>query len=42
MGVGISFLMFRETPGPLFLIALALMLWGSWLLSVEPKKQDKA
>ena len=36
MGVGISFLMFREKPGSLFLIALALMLWGSWLLSVEP------
>ena len=38
VGVGISFLMFQETPGPLFLIALALMLWGSWLLSVEPGK----
>ncbi|MGN0746319.1 MAG: DMT family transporter, partial [Aristaeellaceae bacterium] len=41
VGVGISFLMFREMPGPLFLIALALMLWGSWLLSVEPRKQKK-
>ena len=38
VGVGISFLMFQETPGPLFLIAMALMLWGSWLLSVEPGK----
>ena len=38
VGMGISFLMFRETPGPLFLIALALMIWGSWLLSAEPGK----
>ncbi|MGN1020905.1 MAG: DMT family transporter [Aristaeellaceae bacterium] len=37
VGVGISFLMFRDKPGPLFIMAFVLMLWGSWLLSVEPK-----
>lgn len=39
VGVVLSFLMFRALPGVLFFIALALMIWGSWLLSVEPRKK---
>ncbi|MGN0778700.1 MAG: DMT family transporter [Aristaeellaceae bacterium] len=38
VGVGLSFMMFREEPGPLFFVALAMMVWGSWLLSVEPNQ----
>ena len=39
VGVALSFLMFRTLPGVLFFIALALMIWGSWLLSVEPRQK---
>lgn len=37
LGVGLSFLLFRQPPTPLFLIALALMALGTWLVTADTK-----
>lgn len=33
IGVALSFLIFRELPGPLFFVALAMMIAGTWLVN---------
>ena len=33
IGVALSFLIFRELPGPLFFLALAIMIAGTWLVN---------
>lgn len=35
LGAGLSLLIFREIPGPTFLVALLLMAAGTWLASTE-------
>lgn len=37
LGVGLSFLLFRQPPTSLFLIALALMALGTWLVTADAK-----
>ena len=35
LGAGLSLLIFREIPGPTFLVALLLMAAGTWLATTE-------
>ena len=35
IGVALSFFIFREIPGPLFFIALAIMIAGTWMVNKE-------
>lgn len=35
IGVALSFLFFRDAPGPLFLLALVIMVGGTWVVTVE-------
>jgi len=35
IGVLLSFIIFREIPGPLFFIALAIMIAGTWMVKRE-------
>ena len=37
LGVGLSFLLFRQPPTSLFLTALALMALGTWLVTADAK-----
>ena len=36
IGVALSFLIFREIPGPLFFIALVIMIAGTWMVNRDP------
>lgn len=38
MGVALSWALFAEVPGPTFLVALALMVVGTWL-ATPPKAE---
>ncbi|MBQ2461694.1 MAG: EamA family transporter, partial [Clostridia bacterium] len=35
IGVALSFIIFREIPGVLFFIALAIMIAGTWMVNKE-------
>ena len=35
IGVLLSFIIFRETPGVLFFIALAIMIAGTWMVNSD-------
>ena len=35
IGVALSFIIFREIPGPMFFIALVIMITGTWLVNRE-------
>ena len=38
IGVALSFLIFREIPGPLFFIALVIMIAGVWMVNKAPRR----
>ena len=41
IGVLLSFVIFREIPGPLFLIALLIMIAGTWLVNRDPQPESE-